>query len=163
MIQIDPTSWDLPNPFIKTVTAKADHIDLFGHVNNKIYFQWADEAAWAHWQSNGYDDADCTDVERGMAIVRSEADYLGHVREGDEVACAVWIPFSDGRLRAERWYQFKNVETGETVFRAITKLVCFSLSTGKPSRMTGAFSDHYARPDPALTELAVKFMNEKKV
>ena len=155
MAALDDADWDLPSPFIKLVTAKADHIDLFGHVNNKVYFQWADEAAWANWQASGFDDSDCLDVDRGMAIMRSEADYLGHVREGDQIACAVWIPISDGRLRAERWYQFRKVTTGETVFRAVTKLVCFALSSGRPARMTGAFSEHYAKPEPALNEAAL--------
>ena len=163
MTHFDDTQWDLPAPFVNTITATDEHIDLFGHVNNKVYFQWADEAAWAHWQHNGYSDTDCTSVDRGMAIVRTEADYLGHVRSGDEIACGVWIPFSDGRLRAERWYQFRNLATGNTVFRAVTKLVCFALSTGKPSRMTGAFSIHYAKPDPELEAAATERLSKSKV
>ena len=89
-----------------------------------------------------------------MAVVRTEAAYLGHGREGDALACAVWIPVSDGRLRAERWYQFRRLEDGETIFRARTKLVCFSLSTGRPARMTPSFARHYARPAEDLAAAA---------
>lgn len=153
--------WDLPRPFILRVTAQAADIDEFGHVNNAVYLRWADETGWAHWQSDGHTRQDCRDLDRGMAILRTEADYMGHVREGDAIDCAVWIAVSDGRLRAERCYQFKRVSDGATVFRAITKLVSFQLSTGKPARMTGAFAEHYARPAADLAEAAAK-MTEMK-
>jgi len=152
------TGCDLPSPFIHRVTAQADDIDLFGHANNAVYLRWADETAWAHWEADGLTRLHCLDTDRSMAIVRTEADYLGHIREGEAIDCAVWIARSDGRLRAERWYQFRRAETGETVFRAVTKLVCFQLSTGRPARMTGPFAAHYAVPEPELAAAADAFM-----
>ena len=154
------TPWDLPGPFIRRVTAEPGDIDAFGHVNNAVYLRWADETGWAHWQADGHTRQHCRDLDRGMAIVRTEADYLGHVREGEMIDCAVWIAVSDGRLRAERWYQFRRAGDGETVFRAVTKLVSFQLSTGKPARMTGAFAEHYAKPGPELSQ-AARRMTEK--
>jgi acyl-CoA thioester hydrolase len=157
----DP-GWDLPAPHVRIITAQPGDIDLFGHVNNAVYLRWADEAAWEHWEHAGYGTDTCRALDQGMAIVRTEADYLGHVREGDQVACAVWIPVADGRLRAERWYQFRRVSDQATVFRAVTKLVCFSLSTGKPARMKPAFAHHYGRPEQALADAAARFMTESK-
>lgn len=151
----DKTAWDLPRPFIRRVSAQAGDIDLFGHVNNAVYLRWADEAAWAHWEAEGHSRKDCEELDRGMAIVRTEADYLGHVRAGDALDCAVWIAVSDGRLRAERWYQFRRVSDGATVFRARTKLVCFQLSSGKPARMGGAFAEHYGKPAADLAKAAL--------
>lgn len=148
--------WDLPRPFILRVIAKGADIDDFGHVNNAVYLRWADETGWAHWESDGHTRQGCRELDRGMAILRTEADYLGHVREGEAIECAVWIAVSDGRLRAERWYQFRRVSDGATVFRAKTRLVSFQLSTGKPARMTGAFADHYAKPAADLAEAAAK-------
>jgi acyl-CoA thioester hydrolase len=142
--------WDLPAPFILRVTAGDADIDDFGHVNNAVYLRWADETGWAHWEADGYTRQQCRDLDRGMAILRTEADYLGHVRANEAIDCAVWIAVSDGRLRAERWYQFRRASNGETVFRAVTKLVSFQLSTGRPARMAGAFADHYAKPAAEL-------------
>lgn len=153
--------WDLPRPFIHRVTVQPGDIDDFGHVNNAVYLRWADETGWAHWEADGLTRQGCRDLDRGMAILRTEADYTGHVRESEVIDCAVWIAVSDGRLRAERWYQFRRVSDGETVFRARTKLVCFQLSTGRPARMTGAFAQHYARPAPDLAEAAAQ-MTEKQ-
>ncbi len=156
------TGWDLPSPFIHPITAQAGDIDIFGHANNASYLRWADETAWAHWESGGLTRQDCLDEDRGMAILRTEADYLGHIREGEAIDCAVWIARSDGRLRAERWYQFRRADTGETVFRAVTRLVCFQLSTGRPARMTGPFASHYAPPAPDLAAAADAFMTHLK-
>jgi len=152
------TGWDLPSPFIHRVTAQADDIDIFGHANNAAYLRWADETAWAHWEADGLTQQDCLDADRGMAILRTEADYLGHIRAGEALDCAVWIARSDGRLRAERWYQFRRADGGETVFRAVTRLVCFQLSTGRPARMTGPFAAHYAPPAPPLAAAVEAFM-----
>ncbi|MCP2678502.1 acyl-CoA thioesterase [Maricaulaceae bacterium NA33B04] len=150
----DDSGWDLPSPFLNEVVVEPEDIDDFGHVNNAVYLRWADETGWAHWEADGYTRQQCRDLDRGMAIMRTEADYTGHVRAGERIICAVWIAVSDGKLRAERWYQFRNADTGETVFRAITKLVCFQLSTGKPARMVDAFAAHYAKPVEALAEAA---------
>ncbi len=153
---VDPADpgWDLPRAFLREITARDSDIDDFGHANNAAYLRWADETAWAHWEADGLTRTDCQDHDRGMAIVRTEADYSGHVRAGERLVCAVWIPVSDGRLRAERWYQFRRALNGETVFRARTKLVCFQLSTGRSARMTSPFADHYAKPDAALARAA---------
>jgi acyl-CoA thioester hydrolase len=163
-VSLDATDpgWDLPRPFLHSVAARPDDIDDFGHVNNAVYLRWADETGWAHWGADGYTRQQCRDLDRGMAIMRTEADYLGHVRAGEKVICAVWIAASDGKLRAERWYQFRKAETGETVFRAVTKLVSFQLSTGRPARMADAFAVHYAKPAPDLADAAALLMTNSK-
>ena len=146
--------WDLPRPFILPVTVRAEDIDDFDHANNSVYLRWADQNAWAHWAADGFQPEDCRTEDRGMAILRTEADYLGHCRLGDDIACAVWIARSDGKLRAERWYQYRRISDGETVFRAVTRLVCFQLSTGRPARMSPSFARHYAKPAPDLSVAA---------
>ncbi|WP_019959579.1 acyl-CoA thioesterase [Woodsholea maritima] len=148
--------WDLPAPFIHNITAKPEDIDTFGHVNNACYLKWADETAWAHWFKDGLTREDCLGVDQGMAIIHSEADYYGHVRAGEALECAVWIAQSDGRLRAQRWYQFRKASTGETVFRARTQLVCFCLSSGKPTRMAPIFARHYHKPEGDLAVAIAK-------
>jgi acyl-CoA thioester hydrolase len=150
----EDAGWDLPRPFILPVTVRAEDIDDFDHANNSVYLRWADQNAWAHWAADGFQPEDCRAEDRGMAIMRTEADYLGHCRLGDEIACAVWIARSDGKLRAERWYQYRRVSDGETVFRAVTRLVCFQLSTGRPARMSPSFARHYAKPAADLSAAA---------
>tara|TARA_R110002072_G_scaffold227265_3_gene384126 strand:- start:73 stop:540 length:468 start_codon:yes stop_codon:yes gene_type:complete len=145
-------TWDLPSPHIHTITATKADEDEFGHVNNARYLNWADETAWSHWDADvpEYPRKDFATYDLGMAIVRSEADYLGHLRAGDRIEAAVWVTQSDGRLRAERRFQFRRADTGQTVFRGVWKLVCFRLSSGRPARMGEALKRHYrVLPDVA--------------
>jgi acyl-CoA thioester hydrolase len=144
--------WDLPSPSVHRITATQADEDEFGHVNNARYLIWADETAWAHWDRDipEHPRAEFVRYEHGMAIVRSECDYLGHAHAGDELDCAVWITKSDGRLRAERRYQFRRCDTGQTIFRARMDLVCFKLRSGRPARMSPALVKHYrVLPDVA--------------
>ena len=140
-----PENWDFPDPFLHSITARKADEDEFGHVNNARYLNWADETAWAHWDVDipDFPRKDFAKFDHGMAIVRSEADYLGHLKAGDTIDAAVWITHSDGRLRAERRFQFRRADTGETVFRGLWKLICFRLSTGRPTRMSEALIRHY--------------------
>ncbi|MBL1430272.1 MAG: acyl-CoA thioesterase [Robiginitomaculum sp.] len=135
--------WDRPAPFIHRVTAKPEHIDLFGHVNNAVYNTWLDECAWAHWNSFDLDPEVLAQAKRGMAVIRSESDYLQAAYVGDELDVAVWITASDGRLRAERQYQIRRVDNGKTIFRSLWKLICINLDNGRPARMSKELSHHY--------------------
>ncbi|VAW01705.1 hypothetical protein MNBD_ALPHA06-2116 [hydrothermal vent metagenome] len=145
------SGWDLPSPFIHRVQAKAEHIDAFGHVNNAVYNTWLDESAWAHWDSFGLDPALLSAAKRGMAVIRSESDYLQAAYVGDELDVAVWITASDGRLRAERRYQIRRVDNGVSIFRAKWKLICINLDNGRPARMSKELAHHY-QVLPAIAE-----------
>jgi acyl-CoA thioester hydrolase len=150
--------WDLPSPFIHRIVATAADEDEFGHVNNARYLTWGDETAWAHWDFDvpEHPRTEFVRYEHGMAIVRSECDYLGHCHAGDDLDCAVWITKSDGRLRAERRYQFRRADAGQTIFRARMDLVCFKLRTGRPTRMSPALAKHYR----VLPDIAEALMTE---
>ena len=145
--------WDLPAPFIHRVTARPEHIDAFGHVNNAVYNTWLDETAWAHWDSFGFDVQTCAAARRGMAVIRAETDYLASAYAGDALDVAVWIVASDRRLRAERRYQIRRADNGQTIFRARWKLVCINLDTGRPARMSAELVAHYAVLDQVRAAL----------
>jgi len=139
--------WDLPAPFIHRVSARPEHIDAFGHVNNAVYNTWLDETAWAHWNSFGFDKQSCVAARRGMAVIHAETDYLAASYAGDELDVAVWITACDGRLRAERRYQIRRADTRQTIFRAHWKLVCINLDNGRPARMSAELVAHYVVKD----------------
>ena len=150
--------WDLPEPYIQRITAAREDLDEFGHVNNARYLVWAHETAWAQWEDHfpQHPRTQFAAWDYGMAIIRSECDYLGHLRTGDAIDCAVWITKSDGKLRDERRYQFRRASDGATVFRARMDLVCFKLTSGRPTRMSPKLAEHY-RVHP---EVAAALMTE---
>lgn len=140
-------SWDLPEPFVWETRAADAHLDVFGHVNNAVYVDWMQKCAWAHWADDGHDPEDLQGVSRGMAILRSEVDYLAHGRAGDRVGVAVWVTMCDGKLRAERRFQVRRLADGVTLARGLWKLACFDLASGRPARMVEPLIAHYRVKD----------------
>ncbi|AVF54891.1 UNVERIFIED_ORG: acyl-CoA thioester hydrolase [Pseudomonas parafulva] len=140
-------SWDLPTPFIIDVLVGSEDIDGLGHANNAVYVTWLERCAWRHSQRLGLDLAAYRLLDRAMAVVRHEIDYLAAAYEGDELELATWIVDWDQRLRMTRRFQLRRARDGMTLLRARTTFACIELSTGKPKRMPAEFLDGYG---PAL-------------
>jgi acyl-CoA thioester hydrolase len=143
------SDWDLPAPHRIEFDVVAAEIDHYGHVNNAVYLQWFDRAAWSHSAALGVRIEDCVTLRRGMAAHRSEIDYHRSARLGDRVEVGTWIVAADGRLRVTRRFQVRRVRDGVTLTRARTDYVCVNLDTGQAVRMPVEFRVHYlvtARP-----------------
>ena len=76
-------TWDLPSPFIHERIAVHTEIDGYGHVNNAVYVAWLDDCAWAHSISRGISPEICRSLDRGMAVWRTQINYIGAALEGD--------------------------------------------------------------------------------
>ncbi|MDY7218835.1 thioesterase family protein [Denitrificimonas sp. JX-1] len=135
--------WDYPNPFILPICASAAEIDEFDHVNNAVYVQWMEECAWQHSIELGLGFAEYQALDRGMAILRHEIDYLASAYEGEQMEMATWVAYSDQRLKMDRYFQLRRVADGQTLLRAKTTFVCIELSSGRPKRMPPAFVQGY--------------------
>ncbi|WP_375738012.1 acyl-CoA thioesterase [Pseudomonas boanensis] len=138
-------SWDLPTPFVIDLRVEADDIDGLGHANNAVYVSWLERCAWRHSQSLGLDLAEYRRLDRAMAVLRHEIDYLAAAYEGQELQVGTWIVESDQRLKMERRFQLVRPEDGTTLLRAKTIFVCIELSSGKPRRMPVEFVEGYGR------------------
>lgn len=135
--------WDLATPFVIDLTVMADDIDGLGHANNAVYVSWLERCAWRHSQRLGLDLTVYRNLDRAMAVVRHEVDYLAAAYEGDELQLATWIVDWDQRLRMNRRFQLRRASDGVTLLRAQTTFVCIELSSGKPKRMPAEFIDGY--------------------
>ncbi|BAN47731.1 thioesterase family protein [Metapseudomonas resinovorans] len=136
-------NWDMPNPFVIDLKVGADDIDGLGHANNAVYVSWLERCAWRHSQSLGLDLAEYRRLDRAMAVLRHEIDYLAAAYEGQELQVGTWIVESDHRLKMDRRFQLVRPEDGATLLRAKTTFVCIELSSGRPKRMPGEFVDGY--------------------
>jgi acyl-CoA thioester hydrolase len=121
----------------------ADEIDEYRHVNNAAYMRWLDRCAWAHSTALGISIEDCHRMDRGMAVRRSQLDYLAPAFLDDAITVATWISQSDARLRVTRQFQVVAPATGKTLLRATVEYVCLILSTGRPARMPPEFIERY--------------------
>lgn len=138
-------SWGLPDPFVIDIVVQPEDIDGLGHANNAVYVSWLERCAWRHSQSLGLDLAEYRRLDRAMAVVRHEVDYLASAYEGDQLQLATWIIESDQRLKMTRQFQLRRPADDLTLLRAQTTFVCIELSTGKPKRMPVEFVEGYGR------------------
>ncbi|TBU99957.1 acyl-CoA thioesterase [Stutzerimonas kirkiae] len=138
-------SWDRPGAFVIDLTVEAMHIDELGHANNAVYVSWLERSAWEHSRSLGLDLGDYRRLDRAMAVLRHEIDYLAAAYLGERLQLATWIVDSDRRLKMKRRFQLLRPMDGTTLLRAETTFVCIELSSGKPKRMPLEFIEGYGR------------------
>jgi acyl-CoA thioester hydrolase len=146
--------WDLPNPFIHERVAARGEIDGYGHVNNAVYVVWLDECAWAHSIVRGIPPELCQSLNRGMAVWRTQINYLKAALEGDEILVGTWPVLNDNRLRIDRRFQVRRKSDGETLLRALIHYVCIDLQTGRAKRMPPEFTKYYVAPEVAAAVAA---------
>lgn len=135
--------WDYPHPFTRAISPVASEIDGLNHTNNAVYVQWCEATAWAHSDSLGLTIADYQRLDRGMAIRRSEYDYVLPSSLGDQLLLATWLTASDGKLTLERRFQLVRRSDQQTVLRGRWELVCIELSSGSARRMPLEFRQAY--------------------
>ncbi len=136
-------AWDLATPFIIDLNVTADDIDGLGHANNAVYVAWLERSAWRHSQQLGLDLSEYRRLDRAMAVIRHEIDYLASAYENDELQLATWIVDWDSRLKMTRRFQLRRPADGLTLLRAQTTFVCIELSSGRPKRMPDEFIGGY--------------------
>lgn len=136
-------NWDLPLPFTLDLRVTVEDIDGLGHANNAVYVTWLERCAWRHSSYLGLDLAEYRRLDRAMAVLRHEIDYLASAHEGDELILGTWIIDWDQRLKMNRRFQLIRPSDGATLLRARTTFVCIELSSGRPKRMPSEFIDGY--------------------
>ena len=139
-------SWDLgQSPYVVDIEVVAAEIDGLGHANNAAYVSWLERCAWGHSVSLGLDLPEYQRLDRAMAIVRHEIDYLASAYVGQKLQVATWIIESDQRLKMTRRFQLIRPADGVTLLRALTTFACIEMSTGKPKRMPVEFVEGYGK------------------
>ncbi len=137
--------WDWPDPHLLPLRVDATHLDEFRHVNNAVYVQWMETCAWQHSASLGLDFACYQRLDRGMAVLRHEIDYLAAAFDGDELLLGTWLVEPAQRLKLERHFQLIRPADQKVLLRAHTTFVCMQLSTGQPRRMPDELWQGYSK------------------
>ena len=137
------SSWDIPNPFVISVSAEENDIDSYQHVNNSVYVRWFDECAREHSRAVGIDTEDASELGYGMAVRDSQITYHASAYQGEKILVGNWLTQCDGRLRATRQFQIVRESDGLTLARAELNYICIKIDSGKPSKMPGLFRETY--------------------
>jgi acyl-CoA thioester hydrolase len=113
------------------ITARPEHIDELGHVNNAVWVQWIQEVALGHW----YSVADPAHQARYLwVVVRHEIDYLRAAVEGETVTGRTWVGEAPRGARFDRHMEFVG-EDGKVKVRAVTQWAIIDQSSGRPIRV----------------------------
>jgi len=137
-----PIKLDIADPYLLPITVQPADIDSQGHVNNAVYVQWMDAAAWANSVAVGYDHAKYQSLGSAFVVRRHEIDYLQPAYEGQQLVVATW-PCAMVRFNAMRRHQIIRLSDGVTLARAMTQWIYLDTKTGKPRRMEPELIDAF--------------------
>ena len=139
--------FDLPSPHCIELTVSPADIDAYQHVNNAVYVEWCDRAAWHHSAALGLPIERCLELDRGMAVVRTSIEYLRPALVNEVITIATWLLPSESRLCVRRHFQIVRKTDDVTLARAEIEYACIVLSSGKPSRWPAEFRAYAALPE----------------
>jgi|TARA_B110001454_G_C12712842_1_gene431407 acyl-CoA thioester hydrolase len=143
MGNLDKLGWDYKNAHCMKFEVSKDHIDILGHVNNKVYLDWCELVSWDHSKSLGIDSKKYHEVQCACVVIRNNMEYLGSLFEGDSIAISTWITKTDSKLRLSRLFQVIRITDNKTIFRSYVDYVCISLNSFKPKKMPNLFQNAY--------------------
>ena len=113
------------------LTARAEHIDILGHVNNAVWVQWMEQVAVAHWESVA--DPVHKDVYFWV-VVRHEIDYLRAALEGDRILARTWVGDAPRGAKFDRHMEFV-AQNGKICVRARSWWAIIDKAAGRPIRV----------------------------
>ena len=143
-------NWDLPEPFTVSFEVLPKHIDALAHTRNTHYVEWCMETAWAHTSALGLAEIDYQRLDRAMALIHAEYEYLKATRAGDRLIVGTWITGWDSKVKMARRLQAICLNSEQTVLRGNLQFVCIEISSGIPKRPPRDFIDIYT---PAIIQL----------
>lgn len=127
--------------FALTFTARPEHIDVMGHVNNAVWVQWMEAIATAHWEAAAAPEHVAT---YAWLVTRHEIDYRGNIRLGESVLAETFVPDPPAIARFDRRVDFRN-RAGKAIVSARTTWVMIDRATGRvvrvPAEVAARFLD----------------------
>jgi acyl-CoA thioester hydrolase len=117
--------------FELTFTARPEHIDELGHVNNVVWIQWIQQVAVAHWEAVARPEHKDSDF---WVVVRHEVDYLRAAHEGDAITARTWVADAPQGARFDRFIEFVG-PGGKACVRSRTQWAIIDKALGRPIRV----------------------------
>jgi acyl-CoA thioester hydrolase len=117
--------------FELTFTARPEHIDELGHVNNVVWIQWIQQVAVAHWEAVARPEHKDSYY---WVVVRHEVDYLRAAHEGDAITARTWVADAPQGARFDRFIEFVG-PGGKACVRSRTQWAIIDKALGRPIRV----------------------------
>lgn len=121
----------MTNRFALSFTARPEHIDELGHVNNTVWVDWIQQIAIAHWEGAAAPEHQTLYF---WVVTRHEIDYRGNVGPGETVTAETFIPSAPSGARFDRRVDFRNA-AGKVIVSANTTWAMLERASGRLMRV----------------------------
>ena len=121
----------MTNRHVLTFTARGEHIDELGHVNNAVWVDWIQRIAIAHWSSVASAEHQ---AQYFWVVTRHEIDYRGNVGPGETVTAETFIPRGPTGARFDRRVDFRDA-AGKVIVSANTTWAMLERESGRLARV----------------------------
>ena len=135
--------WSHPQVFRGRFTPQAVHIDGLEHTNNAVYVNWCEQLAWQHSARLGLTLESYRELDRAMAIVEANYQYLAASYCDDELELATCLSDCDGKMRLTRHFRMIRLSDEREIFRGCWQFRCIEISSGRPKRMPPQYLEVY--------------------
>lgn len=110
------------------LTVTPDQIDRWGHVNNRVYLKWMEEAAVDHSSVNEWPPQRYAELGRGWVARSHFIEYLKPAFAGDEIVVHTWVADFQ-RVTSRRRYRIERLGDQAILAKAETNWAFVNLQT----------------------------------
>ena len=125
----------------KELTVGAESIDIQGHVNNREYMRWMEEAATEHATTFGWDWKTLVSMKRSWVAREHWIEYLKPCFEGDRLTVFTWLQAVRGPVCLRRYAVKKGEELAAI---GATEWVFIDLERGRPVAIASPDKERFA-------------------
>ena len=125
------------------VAEEAD-VDELGHISNLAYLRWVETVARAHSEAVGYTHGEYVEGGAVFVVRRHTLDYFVSAMAGDALTLHTHIAVLKGAT-CERHTRLVRDADGVVLLTAVTLWAFVKADTGRPTRITPALIEAFAR------------------
>jgi len=114
-----------------TFTARPEHIDELGHVNNTVWVDWIQQIATSHWAAVASAEHQAAYI---WVVTRHEIDYRGNIGVGESVTAETFIPGPPKGAQFDRCVEFRNA-AGKVIVAARSTWALLDKASGRLLRV----------------------------
>lgn len=147
----------MPRIHTKPITVGPESIDALGHVNNREYLRWMEEAALEHTAAQGWPTERYLAQGQAWVAGSHHLEYLRPALEGEALVLHTWVEALESS-QSRRRYAVLRGRDGKLLARGQTLWVYVDLASGRaipiPAEVAGAF-EPVPEGDEALVALGL--------
>ena len=137
----------MPEIYVHKLIVTEAEVDRIGHVNNRAYLRWMEDAAVAHSTANDWPPERYDEVGFGWVARSHHIEYLKPAFLDDAVVVKTWVS-GFKRASSVRRYRIERTVDETILATAETNWAFVNLQTLSPARILAEVADCFTPVDP---------------